>query len=227
MRVYTSGPRTLREIALAIGAFGDRPLLVYRDEHWTYAEQARIVAGLARYLAEEYGLRKGDRVAVCMRNYPEWMPVFWATQALGLVLVPLNAWWTAAELRYALADSGARLVVADAERIALLRELGPLEARELIRREQLTGVSGVPTVMRKLIEDAAVHPEDYTSLAGIAMGGAPHPPGPHRHDREKARLAGRAWQRLRAHRDHLSHRVQLRCRLSHPAGQHRTLPARD
>jgi len=70
MRVYTTGPQTLREIALAIGAFGDRPFLVYRDERWTYAEQARIVAGLARCLSEEYCLRKGDRVAVCMRNYP-------------------------------------------------------------------------------------------------------------------------------------------------------------
>jgi long-chain acyl-CoA synthetase len=313
MRVYPTGPQTLREIALAIAAFGDRPFLVYRDERWTYAEQARIIAGLARCLGEEYGLRKGDRVAVSMRNYPEWAPVFWATQALGLVLVPLNAWWTAAELRYALADAGARFVVADPERAALLAphlgELGhfplievrgsgrpapgvrqwddllstldpaaappdvevdpdddatilytsgttgrpkgaigthrnhctnlrntqlgafvsgaiagggdppapdpgapqpgtlctfplfhiagitsigatPLtggklvtqykwdreEARELIRREQLTGVSGVPTVMRQLIEDAAAHPGDYASLAGIAMGGAPIPP---------------------------------------------------
>jgi long-chain acyl-CoA synthetase len=129
-RVYTTGPQTLREIALASGAFGDRPYLVYSGEHWTYAEQACIIAGLARCLAEEYGLRRGDRVAVTMRNYPEWTPVFWATQLLGLILVPLNAWWTAAELRYALADAGARLVVADAERTALLRphlgELGHL-----------------------------------------------------------------------------------------------------
>jgi long-chain acyl-CoA synthetase len=39
---------------------------------------------------------------------------------VGLVVVPLNAWWSAAELRYALADSGAKLVVADAERTALI-----------------------------------------------------------------------------------------------------------
>ena len=121
MRVYAKGPQTLREIGLAIGAFGDRPFVIYRDERWTYAGQARIIAGLARCLAREYGLRKGDRVAVCMRNYPEWVPVFWASQVLGLVLVPLNAWWTATELRYALADSGASLVVADAERTALLQ----------------------------------------------------------------------------------------------------------
>ncbi len=50
------------------------------------------------------------------------------------------------------------------------------EARELIRRERLTGVSGVPTVMRQLIEDAAAHRADFVSLTGIAMGGAPIPP---------------------------------------------------
>ena len=72
MRVYTTGPLTLRDIALASTGAADRPFLICRDERWSYAEQARIIAGLARCLAGEPGLRKGDRVAVCMRNYPEW-----------------------------------------------------------------------------------------------------------------------------------------------------------
>ncbi|MGH3278072.1 MAG: AMP-binding protein, partial [Trebonia sp.] len=93
-RVYITGPRTLRDIALALGTFGDRPFLVYRDERWTYAEQARIIAGLAACLRDAYGLRKGDRMAVSMRNYPEWTPLFWASALLGVVLVPLNAWWS-------------------------------------------------------------------------------------------------------------------------------------
>ncbi len=102
------------------GQYGatDRPFLI-RDEQWSYAEQARIIAGLARCLAGEYGLRKGDRVALCMRNYPEWTLVVWAAQVTGLVLVPLNAWWTVAELRYALADALVSLAAADAERAAL------------------------------------------------------------------------------------------------------------
>src|ERR1043166_7510298 len=66
MRVYTTGPRTLRDIALALGAVGGRPFLVYQDERWTYAEQARVLAGLASRLRDEYGLRKGDRMAVSM-----------------------------------------------------------------------------------------------------------------------------------------------------------------
>ena len=41
-----------------------------------------------------------------MRNFPEWSIAFWAAAAAGAVVVPLNAWWTGAELEYGLADSG-------------------------------------------------------------------------------------------------------------------------
>ena len=205
MRVYTTGPRTLRDIALALGTFGDRPFLVYRDERWTYADQARIIAGLASCLRDEYGLRKGDRMAVSMRNYPEWTPLFWASALLGVVLVPLNAWWSGAELRYALGDATPRLVVADAERTALIApHVSELQgspaligvrgagqpARGARRWEDLlasldqaatpadeqVGPDDVPTVLRQLVADAAAHPGDYESLLGIAMGGAPIPP---------------------------------------------------
>jgi long-chain acyl-CoA synthetase len=120
MRLYRRGPHTLREMLLDTAGFGDRPFSVYRGERLDYAEHRRLVFGLAAAFAEEYGLAKGDRVAVAMRNYPEWSPVFWATQVAGLVAVPLNAWWTGPELVWAVGDAGARLVVADAERAGLL-----------------------------------------------------------------------------------------------------------
>src|SRR5882757_5911926 len=72
MRVYSGGPQTLRDVLLASAAFGHRDYLVHGTERWTYAEHLRQVAGLARRLLADYGLRKGDRVAVTMRNYPEW-----------------------------------------------------------------------------------------------------------------------------------------------------------
>ncbi|HEX4251499.1 MAG TPA: class I adenylate-forming enzyme family protein [Pseudonocardia sp.] len=133
MRVYAGGPATLRELALASAAFGDRDFLVYESTRVSFAEHARTVAGLARCLLEEYGLRPGERVAVAMRNYPEWAPIWYAALVAGLVVVPLNAWWTADELHYALADCGARLVFADAERAALIApELADLGGLPLV-----------------------------------------------------------------------------------------------
>jgi long-chain acyl-CoA synthetase len=64
MRVFSGGPQTLREVLLGSAAFGDRTFLVYGTERWTFAEHLRQVAGIARCLTGEYGLRMGDRVAV-------------------------------------------------------------------------------------------------------------------------------------------------------------------
>ena len=114
-RVYRNAPGSMREVLEATAAFGDRPFLVYEDQRWSYAEHLRIVAGLARRWSS-WGVTKGDRVAIAMRNYPEWVMSFWAVQALGAVAVPLNAWWTGDELAYALGDSKPKLLVADAER---------------------------------------------------------------------------------------------------------------
>jgi long-chain acyl-CoA synthetase len=120
VRVYERGPHTLREMLLDTGSLGNRPFSIYRDDRLTYAEHRRLVFGLAAAFGADYGLRKGDRVAIAMRNYPEWSPVFWATQVAGLVAVPLNAWWTGPELVWAVGDAGASLVVADGERTELL-----------------------------------------------------------------------------------------------------------
>ncbi|MFP5070655.1 class I adenylate-forming enzyme family protein [Pseudonocardia nantongensis] len=174
MRVYSGGPQTLREILLDTAAFGDLPYLVYGDERWTYAEHLRQVAGVARCLTGEYGLVKGDRVAVSMRNVPEWSPIFYAAQVVGLVVVPLNAWWSAAELGYALADSGARLVVADAERAALiapqLSELGGLPLIEVRGGEEpVPGARPWADLLAALaadggVPDADVHPDDDATI---------------------------------------------------------------
>ena len=114
-RVYVNGPANLRETLERSRAFGDRDFVVYEDDRWTYAHHADVVAKLADQLAE-LGVAKGDRVAVAMRNFPEWIAAFWATTSMGAIVVPLNAWWTGAELEYALADSGATVLIADQER---------------------------------------------------------------------------------------------------------------
>ena len=49
-------------------------------------------------MQKRYQIKKGDRITLAMRNYPEWSIVFWATAIVGAVIVPLNAWGTGPEL---------------------------------------------------------------------------------------------------------------------------------
>jgi long-chain acyl-CoA synthetase len=143
MRVYAVPPRTLRDVLASTAQFGDNPFLVYQEERWTFSEHLRIVAGVARHFRDAFGVAKGDRVAIAMRNYPEWAMAFWACQALGAVTVPLNAWWTGSELAYALRDSGAKVVVADGDRAERIRsELAGLPVDAVITVRASSPVPG-------------------------------------------------------------------------------------
>ena len=64
-----------------------------------------------------FGVQKGDRVGIAMRNLPEWIVSFAAILSIGAVSVSFNAWWTESELDYALEDSGSVLLVVDGERV--------------------------------------------------------------------------------------------------------------
>src|SRR5690606_17077550 len=100
----------------------DAPFLVYEDETWSFAEVMRHVDALAALLVDTYGVRRGDRVAIAMRNYPEWIVSFAAITSVGAISVSLNAWWTADALAWALDDCGATVLTADAERVARTAE---------------------------------------------------------------------------------------------------------
>ncbi|MFI9269567.1 class I adenylate-forming enzyme family protein [Kitasatospora sp. NPDC052896] len=115
-RRYVNGPVVLRDLLDATRAHGDRPFLRLGDRGYTFAEHHAAAAALAHRCLEHYGLRPGDRLAIAMRNLPEWQVAFWAAQLAGLIAVPLNAWWSAEELGYALDDCAPGLIVADAER---------------------------------------------------------------------------------------------------------------
>ena len=70
----------------------------------------------------ERGVRPGDRVAIAMRNYPEWMLIYWACVCMGVAAVGMNAWWVPEELEFALKDSAPKVVFCDAERLARILE---------------------------------------------------------------------------------------------------------
>ncbi len=123
MLVFRTAPPTMRAVFEQSLEFGDRTFLVYDDLRWTYADHGVRVRRLAHHLREVAGVRPGDRVAIGMRNYPEWVLAFWTTQAIGAVAVPLNAWWTGSELEYGMSDSGAIAAIVDDERLERMRPI--------------------------------------------------------------------------------------------------------
>jgi long-chain acyl-CoA synthetase len=119
VRRWKNVPMTLDAVVRASMGHADKVYLVYEDERLTYTEVFARVAALAQYL-QSIGIAKGDRVAIAMRNMPEWIMSFWATTCLGAIAVPLNAWWKGGELAYGLIDSGARVLFCDPERAKLI-----------------------------------------------------------------------------------------------------------
>ena len=116
-RRFKTSPPNLRAVFDIAREGGDDIFIVYEDERWSFNAVFAQVDALADVLVTRYGIAKGDRVAIGMRNYPEWIMSMLAVISIGGVSVSLNALWVEDEIDYALADSGASLLIADAERI--------------------------------------------------------------------------------------------------------------
>jgi len=97
---------------------GDKDFLIYEDERLTFAQAMDRVDALGHALVERYGVAKGDRVAVAMRNYPEWCMSFAAVLTVGAISVSMNSWWKTGEMDYALRDSSPKVLICDDERYA-------------------------------------------------------------------------------------------------------------
>ncbi|MBL8551096.1 MAG: acyl--CoA ligase [Hyphomonadaceae bacterium] len=121
IKVWKNAPATLKDIFAASALYAPREFLIYEDERITYGAMRAAVAALAARLTAD-GVGKGDRIAIIMRNLPEWVVAFWAGALIGAIVTPLNAWWTGPELEYGLKDSGSRIAICDVERWERVRE---------------------------------------------------------------------------------------------------------
>ena len=184
MAVWKHVPATALEAFTQARSHGSREFLVYENERISYDDFARAVVRLAAHLHGQ-GLRKGDRLALVMRNLPEWPVVFMAALLAGAIVVPLNAWWSGTELGYGILDSGARFVLADGERLARMKDLPPSVEKIFVTRGEgamaLEEVIGTPANWSGLpdtaLPDVPLSPEDdatifYTSGTTGAPKGA-------------------------------------------------------
>lgn len=171
LRVFSKAPLNLGAVYDLARNVADETFLVYLDERYTFAETLDMARRLARALREEYRVRKGDRIAICARNSPEWCLAYMAATMIGAIAAPFNSWSTARELEFLIKDSGSRLIFADPPRLKLLGEAaGNLdvvmikpevgcelpETCELLRRHEPIGDDE--------LSDIDVQPEDDATL---------------------------------------------------------------
>ncbi len=120
LRTYKNALNSLREVFDIGRSWGEREFIVYEGERQSYGAHFRAAGALGRALAERYGVKKGDRIVIAMRNLPEWSVAFWAGQSIGAIVAPLNAWGLGPDLAYGIQDSGAKVAIVDGERLERL-----------------------------------------------------------------------------------------------------------
>jgi long-chain acyl-CoA synthetase len=168
LRTYKNAPPNIRALWLSTAAHGDRHYLVYGDERLTYAQAHAQVRAVAAWLTAR-GVTRGDRVAIAMRNYPEWMLIYWACVCLGVAAVGMNAWWVPEEMEFGLKDAAPKVLFADAERLARVAERPSMVdgiTVVAVRAPAADGAVAWETVMATPgdLPDADIDPDDDASI---------------------------------------------------------------
>ena len=121
-RTFRNYPQTLPDLYRQAERFAQRVLTVENDRHHTFEDVFKKAAQLAQGLARQFGVKKGQRIAIVMQNSTEWIVAFLAVTSLGAVAVLVNSRGASSELDRAICDTDCSLIIADARRTERLQE---------------------------------------------------------------------------------------------------------
>jgi long-chain acyl-CoA synthetase len=125
-KVYADRPRNLTELLTSTAAqYGDLEAVITPDSRLTYNQFASLVDHLSSALHHKYGIRKGDRVALMLKNGWEFSVGFFALMKLGAIAVPLNVAYKGEEAAFQLTDSGSIMLIVDPEFHDVITEIRP------------------------------------------------------------------------------------------------------
>ena len=145
-QVFKNAPAHLGQIFAGSRNHGDKTFLVYEGETWSFAKTMDQIDALSNLLVNSYGIKKGDRVAVAMRNYPEWVMSFAAIISVGAISVSMNSWWVEDEMDFALQDSGAKVLICDQQRFDIAESsCSKLGVKVIVARAEKPLPNGVDT----------------------------------------------------------------------------------
>jgi acyl-CoA synthetase (AMP-forming)/AMP-acid ligase II len=116
LTIYKNLPRNLSQMIVEAGRFRERTFLVAGARRLNYGEALSRSASLAAWLRKSHAAGRGVRVAIAMRNSPEWVIAFLAIQLTGATAVLVNSRGSGDEVAYALHDTECAILIADQAR---------------------------------------------------------------------------------------------------------------
>lgn len=180
-KVFINAPVSLR--ALYQSTASEATFVVFQNERLSFAQCWAEAGRIGALLVQRYGIAPGDRVAISMRNFPEWVLAFMAITSIGGIAVAMNSMWQPDEMAYGLSDSGAKVLFADAERIERLNRASQRPAVQVIGVRTDADTPDAPRLSTLLADfDQALMPEqapasDDPATLFYTSGSTGHPKG--------------------------------------------------